>query len=244
MPRTMAPRRLLSRYGLDSSQEGELFLPEQRPRGVVVLLHGGFWMVPYDRHQLDGLALALAARGWAAWNLEYRRLGEEGGGWPGTFEDVARGVAHLATLAETEAPLPLDRVVLAGHSAGGHLALWAAGADTDPVRPSLVVALAPLSDLAQARTRRLGGGIVDELLAGTSVAQASPMERLPVRVPMVVAHGEEDEGVPVAMSEDFATRARAAGSEVTLLKLPRTGHFEFLEPGSAATRAWLERLEA
>jgi acetyl esterase/lipase len=232
-------------YGPHPSQVGTLFLPSGQARGTVVLLHGGVWMLPYDASQLDGLAAELVERGWATWNLEYRRLGEVGAGWPGTFDDVARGVAHLAELTVSHGSELLRDVVVAGHSAGGHLALWVAGAETGRVRPRLVVGLAPVADLDQARAARLGGTAVDQLLAhrGATLAATSPAQRLPLGVPQLLAHGEEDEVLPLSLSEHYAARARAAGDEVTLLRLPGTGHFDFLEPGSAATVAWVERLD-
>ena len=116
----------LEAYGPGADRFGELWRPAgDGPWPVVVLLHGGFWRAQRTLELMRPLAADLAGRGFAAWNLEYRRVGQPGGGWPGTCEDVAAGLDHLARLAGRE-PLDLDRLVVAGHSAGGHLALWSA----------------------------------------------------------------------------------------------------------------------
>ncbi len=119
----LAPRQR-HRYGPHRSQRADLYLPRRaRPHPVMVLIHGGSWQVRYGKIVMRGLAGDLMRRGWAVWNIEYRRVGD-GGGWPATFEDVAAAIDHLATL---DAPVDLERVSILGHSAGGHLALWAAG---------------------------------------------------------------------------------------------------------------------
>jgi acetyl esterase/lipase len=246
---------VLSPYGDDPSQVGELFLPQgDGPFSVVVVLHGGFWRDRYDRHLMDGLCDDLAARGLAAWNLEYRRLGS-GGGYPATFEDVAAGIDHLATL---QAPLALTQVSAVGHSAGGHLALWAAarprlpsGAPgADPVvRVCRAVAQAGVSDVAEASRLGLSSGVADELLGAPPadvperVAVASPRALLPLDVPQLLIHGSEDDTVPAVMSRDYAGDAWARGDRVALVLLPGQGHFEHIDPGQQAwhtAAAWLE----
>src|SRR5438105_2368060 len=140
------------------SQEGDLYLPTRPGRSVVCLLHGGFWRTPYARDEMTPIARDLVARGYAVWNLDYRRLGDPGGGWPGTLEDVAAGIDHLADLAAEGVALNLQRVIVAGHSAGGQLALWSAardrysgdGAAPPRVRVAAVAGLAPVADLVEA----------------------------------------------------------------------------------------------
>jgi acetyl esterase/lipase len=167
-------------YGPGADRFGELWRPAgDGPWPVVVLLHGGFWRAQRTLELMRPLAADLAGRGFAAWNLEYRRVGQPGGGWPGTCEDVAAGLDHLARLAGRE-PLDLDRLVVAGHSAGGHLALWSASRAGLPagapgagplVAPRLVVSLAGVCDLHAGAAGGIGEGAVAEFL-GASPDQA------------------------------------------------------------------------
>jgi acetyl esterase/lipase len=234
----------LHRYGTHRSQVAELSLPDgPGPHPVVVLVHGGCWRQRYDRHLMDALAADLAARGWAAWNVEYRRVGlRAGGGWPETGADVAAAIDHLA---ELDAPLDLARVAAVGHSAGGHLALWAAGREKARVLLAAVVGQAAVSDLEVASAQGVCGGMVEQLVGGMPqqvpdrYRVASPARRLPLRVPALLVHGDRDDTVPVQMSRDFAA---AAGCD--LAELAGDGHYEHLEPGSRAWATvveWLER---
>jgi len=232
------------RYGGHRSQVAELSLPDgPGPHPVVVLVHGGCWRQRYDRHLMDALAADLAARGWAAWNVEYRRVGlRAGGGWPETGADVAAAIDHLA---ELDTPLDLARAAAVGHSAGGHLALWAAGRDDARVPLAALVGQAAISDLEAASTQGVCGGMVEQLVGGSPKRMperyraASPARRLPLRVPALLVHGDRDDTVPVQMSRDFAA---AAGCD--LAELAGDGHYEHLEPGSRAWATvveWLER---
>ena len=231
-------------YGDKRSQRGELFLPGgDGPFPVAVVFHGGFWKAQYGRKLMHPLCRDLVARGWAAWNLEYRRLGRlSGGGWPNTFDDLDAGVDHLRVL---QAPLDLERVVTIGHSAGGHLAALAATRDGPSVPVTGVVSQAGVLDLERAWEWRLSDGVVRRFLGGTPEQQperyaaASPAARLPLGVPALLTHGGKDDIVPPAMSEEFAA---AAGDDCTLLLLPEEDHFCHLDPGSPAWTAvtdWL-----
>lgn len=251
----MAPRS--HAYGLQPSQCGELYLPAASRPPVVCLLHGGFWSMPYGKDQLAPLAEDLAKRGFAAWNLEYRRLGE-GGGWPATLLDVGAGIDHLAELAKHH-DLDLHRVAAIGHSAGGHLALWAAGrhhaAEIDArfaprVRVSAAVGQAPVADLARAHALGLGRGVVDRLLEGPPEAQpqryaaASPAQLLPLGVPQLLVQGAADDIVPPEISRSYVAAARQAGDEVDYIELPGVGHFEHIDvasPAWAKAAEWLEK---
>ena len=238
---TVADARLP--YGAESSQFGELRLPTRGdgPFPVVVNIHGGFWRARYDLSHASPLCADLAARGFATWNLEYRRIGEAGGGWPGTFEDVANGVAHAADLAR-HYPLDLDRVVLMGHSAGGQLALWVAK-ERLGFTPRGVVALAPVADLRRAWELKLSDTVVADLLGGAPDERpaqydiASPIERLPLGVPVRIVHGAADDIVPIELSERYVAAARAAGDRATLHALPDSDHFAPIDPRSDAWRA-------
>jgi len=261
----VGPVKRRSSYGPRRDQVGDLRLPRGRAPGkghpVAVLLHGGFWRTMYGKWLMNRLSADLARRGWAAWNLEYRRVGMGGGGgWPATFEDVAAGVDHLTELAEPH-HLDLDRVVTVGHSAGGHLALWAAGrprlpdgapGDTGPtsVAVTAAVALAGVPDLAEAARLSAGDGAVARLLGGgpdehpDRYALASPAALLPLGVPQVLVHGADDRTVRPALSEHYALRARAAGDAVELVVVPGAGHWAPIRPASAAWAAAAERLES
>jgi acetyl esterase/lipase len=233
-------------YGLEARQFGELRLPPgPGPHPVAICLHGGFWRARYDLAYLGHVCAALTARGIATWNVEYRGIGHSGGGWPGTFLDVAHAADYVRTLAHVHS-LDLDRVLTLGHSAGGQLALWLAGRRNiapasplhvpDPLRPRAAVALAGVLDLARAQELRLSDDVTHTLLGGTPedvperYAAASPITLLPLGVRQLLIHGTADDSVPFAMSERYAAAAATAGDPVTLLALPDTGHFEPVDP--------------
>jgi dipeptidyl aminopeptidase/acylaminoacyl peptidase len=225
----------LHRYGDHPSQVCELHGEAER---VAVLIHGGFWRQRYGRELEGGIARDLAARGWAVWNIEYRRLGGEGG-WPATFEDVEAAIRAL--------PVDAARVVAIGHSAGGQLAVWAAAKGLVGAAVSQAGAL----DLEELSRLGTSDGVVNQLLGGTPeevphrYAEASPRRRLPIGAPLLLVHGERDRDVPVHVSREFAAAARAVGDDCELVVIDDEGHYEHLEPGSkcwAATLSWLEAL--
>lgn len=252
---TLSALRSTHSYGHHSSQIGELFLPGGgASHPVAVVIHGGYWRARYDRSLMTDLCLDLVEHGWAAWNLEYRRVGD-GGGWPETFLDVASGVDALADLG---APLDLERVAAIGHSAGGQLALWAAARPTLPtgapgaepgVRVGAVVSQAGVADLRLAAdltpsdepTRALLG---DPAVNAEAYELASPRERLPLGVPQLLLHGDRDDTVSMRIWESYAAGVRAAGDPCDLVVLPGAGHFEHIDPRSDAwriSRDWLDR---
>jgi len=231
-------------YGAHPSQFGELFLPTAPgPHPVVILIHGGCWRAEYGLEPLGQLAQAIADCGAAVWSIEYRRLGE-GGGWPATFLDVGAALDHLRTLAGEHA-LDLRRVVTAGHSAGGHLALWLAGRWKLPAQSPLytpnplpvhgVVSLAGIPDLAAAAAQEVCGSAVSELIGGLPstladrYADASPAALTPLGIPHVHVHGREDDIVPLALVEQYAAAAHCAGDRATLEVLAGAGHFELVD---------------
>ncbi|MGI8432206.1 MAG: alpha/beta hydrolase family protein [Chthoniobacterales bacterium] len=213
------------------------------PFPVIVLVHGGCWMAEFDYTYMTRLAAWLAERGFATWTMEFRRVGEAGGGWPGTFLDVAKATDQLRQIAQT-APLDLQRVFAAGHSAGGQLALWLATrsrlpndselyrADPLPIRG--VLGLAAVTDLAQYRHGPPDSchGSVDRLMGGgpekfpRRYAETSPRQLLPLGVPQIFIQGEADPIVAPAPVRAYVEAAKKAGDRATLLPLAGAGHFE------------------
>jgi acetyl esterase/lipase len=214
-------------YGDDPNQFGELRLPGGKgPHPLVIFIHGGFWRAAYDLTHAGHLCVALAHVGCAVWSLEYRRIGQPGGGYPGTLEDVRAGARRVAQIPR----LDLKRVVVVGHSAGGQLALWLAAQETIALKG--VIALAAVSDLRRGHALNLGSGAIDAFLGG-SPAQcddrytlASPMDLLPLKTPQVLLHGSDDDTVPFELSERFAK----ASANARLVALPGAAHFELIDP--------------
>jgi acetyl esterase/lipase len=238
-------------YGPDPLHIGDLRLPSgDGPHPLVIVVHGGFWRNRYDLEHIGHVCAALTARGLATWSIEYRRIGDPGGGWPGTLLDAGRAADYARELAP-RFNLDLDRTVTAGHSAGGHLALWLAArprldpaselATPNPLRVRGAVSLAGVSDLRAAYDLRLSQRVVAELLGGSPdevperYASASPAELLPLGVPQVLIHGTSDGPVPFQISADYAARAASLGDQARLIPLEGAHHFELIDPGS---REW------
>lgn len=247
------------RYGEDRSQRADLHLPTGAGlHPVVVLIHGGSWHKRYGRAVMRALAADLVQRGFAVWNIEYRRIGA-GGGWPATFVDVAAAVDRLDGLHPA---LDLGRVSVLGHSAGGHLALWAAGRTELPTgspgavagRPRVpiarVISLAGVCDLAGAY-RDWHGGAVRALMGGSPerlperFEVADPLRRVPLGIPALLVHGVLDETVSVDLSRRYASAAREAGADVELVEIEGEAgrHRAFVDPRGAAWAPVAARLE-
>ena len=243
-------------YGDHDEAYGDLWLPEPAPGpvAVVILVHGGFWQQEYGLDLMDPLAASLSETGYAAWNIEYRRVGG-GGGYPQTFDDVAAAVDHLAVLGDDR--LDLDRVAVVGHSAGGHLAAWIASRPVLPddapwadpaVRPVIAVSQAGVLDLVGCAREDLGGGACPAFLGGSPDEQpdryalASPLELVPIDVPVVALHGTDDRIVPLSQSRRYVEAATAAGDPAELVIIDGANHFEVIDPEHEAWRAVLDRL--
>lgn len=249
-PEPTAPvERARHTYGEDPSQYGELYLPAAKPRGIVVVIHGGFWRSEYSAQALGApLAAALAEQGWAAWNLEYRRIGGApggGGGAPATFDDVAAGIDKLADL-----DLDTSTVVTLGHSAGGHLAAWAAARGkhgwTEQVPVTHVISQAGVLDLRAADAAGLGNGAVEAFLGHTPTAadaRYDPAQQLPLGVPIWCVHGDADANVPLSQSSEYVEKAVAAGATAELVEISGD-HFTVIDPGSPAWKRQLEILDS
>jgi len=210
-------------YGPDASQFGDLY--EGGDRGVAVLIHGGFWRDRYDLTLMEPLAADLVARGWTAWNIEYRRLGS-GGGVPETLDDVSAAIDHLASLG-----LDGGLVVAIGHSAGGHLAAWAAAREDARVPLTGYVSQAGVLDTKRAFELGLSGNVARHFL------DASPIER-PPSVPGLLVHGTRDDTVPVELSEAFAA---ASGAELAVFDEDHFGHLDPANPMWKAVVEWLAK---
>ncbi|WP_162053163.1 alpha/beta hydrolase family protein [Pontibacter pamirensis] len=236
-------------YGPDTLQFGELRLPEGEGLfPVVVVVHGGCWLSAYDRQYMAHLSEQLTQAGYATWNLEFRRVGDAGGGWPGTFLDVARGTDYVRELAKKH-PLDTKKVVVIGHSAGGHLALWLAARHNlpkssplymkKPLKLTGVVSLAGIPDLATySHQKGSCNEAVPELMGGMPAEQparyadASPTALLPLRVPSRLIQGALDLIVPVTQSQEFTAHAKAKGDDAELILIEKAGHFDLVAPHS------------
>lgn len=255
-------------YGTAPQQFGELRLPSGKAPAtgwpVIVLIHGGCWQNAFDYVYITRLAAWLATQGFASWTIEYARLGDTAGGWPGTFADVAAATDALRRLAKT-APLDLHAVYAAGHSAGGQLALWlasrgklAAGSAVyanDPLPIRGVLGLAAITDLDSYRIGPPDSchSAVEPLLGGTPeqvpqrYAETSPLRRLPLGVPAVFVQGDHDPIVEISGVRAYVEAATRAGDTATLLTLPGAGHFDTAVPiavSESVLKDALKRLRA
>ena len=235
-------------YGDGPFQFADLRLPEGKgPHPVVILIHGGCWLSQYDIVHIGKFAQAFADNGIASWTVEYRRVGNEGGGWPGTFQDIAQSAAGLLEHAE-EYSLDTTRVIVAGHSAGGHLALWFAAREKYEVSPLFssikpvqlkgVLALAPAPDLAYLHEKAVCGGVIDKLLGGSPkeyparYAMTSGTEIVPIGLPQILVIGHHDlnwKGIGYRYYE----AAKAEKDDVRAIEAPESGHFEMIDPDSS-----------
>lgn len=235
-------------YGNGPQQFGELRLPKgEGPFPVMILIHGGCWQASFDHVYITRLAAWLSAHGLATWTIEYRRLGDEGAGWPGTFLDVANAADALRRISETS-PIDAQRVYAGGHSAGGQLALWLASRGAlseqselfikDPVRIRGVLGLAAITDLERYRIGPPNSchSSVEPLLGGapenvpTHYRETSPLQRLPLGIPQVFIQGERDPIVDPASVRAYVDAAKKAGDRAIILPLPAAGHFESSVP--------------
>lgn len=248
LPVPAADKRI--QYGPLPLQFGDLRMPQGKgPFPLVIVVHGGCWLSAYDLSYLASFCAALTKEGMATWCIEYRRVGDEGGGWPGTFHDVAAAADFVGAL-KRDYPIDLDRVVVVGHSAGGHLALWLAGRRNIPTTDPLgtanrlrllgVVSLAGITDLARGERDRVCDDAIPRLLGGSAASlpdrlrTTSPMALLPLGVRQVLVVGGKDTIVPESQATTYQAAARVRGDNVEIVKIAASGHFELITPGSIA----------
>lgn len=246
-------------YGDDSLQFGDLWLPDdQKPHTTVILYHGGCWLDIYPGVEImNHMAEALRRNGFAVWNIEYRRLGHDGGGYPGTFQDAANGADYLREIAG-KFDLNLNRVIASGHSAGGHLATWLAAKknlpDSSPLNSEKLIdihatiSLAGINDLeryASYGSSSCGENTVERFIdlegrGESAYLDTSPVNLLPLGVPFVEITAAFDAPVPPFFGNHFVNEAKDAGDDATLILQPKAGHFEMITPWSDE---WEEVLE-
>ena len=221
-------------YGSDPNQFVDIRMPAGKgPHPVVFFIHGGYWRAKYDLTYAGHLCAALTKAGIATWNVEYRRVGNPGGGWPGTFEDV-RAAYH--SLQAHGASLDLKRVCVAGHSAGGQLALCLAAFEKGVTR---AFSLAGVLDLRRGWELHLSNDAVSEFLGGSPAEvpdhyrEASPADRSIPQAVQKLVHGTADDSVPYEISKRYAEAKKKSGENVELITLPDVDHFQIVDPGSA-----------
>lgn len=237
------------RYSAESPvQYGDLRLPKAAPPPagfpVIVFVHGGGWTADWSKDYASPFVEALAEAGFATWDLEFRRLGNLGGGYPGTFHDVAAGADHLSEIA-LHHPLDLRRVIAIGHSTGGHLALWLAGRRNLPAGSALytpdplplkgVISLGGVNDLEA--SLRIGNRTDILPLLGVSslpeamprFAETSPAQLLPFGIPQVLVAGSLEDAWRKEMTASYAERARQSGDAVDLVTPEGIDHFDIVD---------------
>ena len=224
-------------YGADPNQFLEVRLPPTPgPHSVVLNIHGGYWRAKYDLAYAGHLCHALRGAGAATFNNEYRRVGDPGGGWPGTFEDI-RSAYRFLRQEQSRFHLDLDRLVVVGHSAGGQLALCLAAHETS-LRS--VISLAGVVDLKQAYALHLSHDAVAEFLGGKPdqvpehYREADPMALSIPQARQWLFHGSEDDTVPPEFSRTYFAQKKKAGESVQLLEIQHVGHFELIDPAADA----------
>lgn len=224
-------------YGKDANQFVDVRVPEGNgPHPVVLFIHGGYWRAKYDLTYAGHLCHALKKIGIATWNVEYRRVGNPGGGWPGTFDDVrsAYRMLHVSRAKDKLPPLDLKRLCVAGHSAGGQLALCLAAHEPEITR---ALSLGGVLDLRRGWELHLSNDAVAGFLGGSPTEvpnhyrEASPAEQR-IKARQVLIHGTADDSVPYELSQKYADQKRQSGENVELITLPGIGHFEIVDPGS------------
>ena len=225
-------------YGDNASQFAELTRSNGASKGVVVIIHGGFWRSAYDLSLGRPLAASLVKDGWNAYNLEYRRVGN-GGGWPSTFDDVSAGIDALAGIDG----LDTSKVITLGHSAGGHLAVLAAGRSAAEVPVAAAISQAGVLDLEAAVEANLGAGAVQAFMGDAAYTAADPSAQVPLGVPVRCVHGVDDDIVPISQSIGYVERATQAGADAELVSVAGD-HFVVIDPASQAWMRTLEILEA
>lgn len=238
-------------YGNDPNQFAELRFPNVKGSfPLLFVVHGGFWQSEYDLSHIGHLCAAFTSRGIITCSIEYRRIGNPGGGWPGTFQDIGLATRSIFRDLSNDSRFDQARTAIIGHSAGGHLALWLVGSHRISKDSPLhneqkqeirrAISLGGVSDLRSAWKKKLGRGTVTRLMSGTPEEHpdrydaGSPIELLPTGARHALVHGTDDDTVPLSQSEAFVEKAEKLGDQSTLVKLDGIGHYELIDPESEA----------
>lgn len=247
-------------YGEDPLQFGNLIMPTSSSKSpLVMIIHGGCWSNSYDYTLMDDMAADLAKRGYATWNIEFRRIEDEGGGWPGTFVDVANAFKHLTQMAK-EYPFDINNIIVTGHSSGGHLALMLGAQPQLKANSQIkvndlpnikgIVSLAGITDLSTFITPDWCGSNILKLVGGNPdeypdrYLEGSPISYLPLGIPHKLINGINDKRVSIDHITPYSVRAEEVGDSFELLSVPDAGHFEVIEPGSVAWKTILGAFDA
>ena len=238
-------------YGNDPNQFAELRFPSVKGSfPLLFVVHGGFWQSEYDLSHIGHLCAAFTSRGIITCSIEYRRIGNPGGGWPGTFQDIGLATRSIFRNLSNDSRFDQARTAIIGHSAGGHLALWLVGSHRISKGSPLhneqkqeirrAISLGGVSDLRSAWKKKLGHGTVTRLMSGTPEEHpdrydaGSPIELLPTGARHALVHGTDDDTVPLSQSEAFVEKAEKLGDQSTLVKLDGISHYELIDPESEA----------
>lgn len=235
---TIYDMRITIKYGHETSQFGELYLPKTRCIGVVCLLHGGFWTMPYSLEQFYEIADELSDLGYCVWNIEYRRIGEKNRKWTDTFDDVINGINEITNIKNTHKQIDSNAIFVVGHSAGGHLAIWL-NSQRLKINVQKFIGLSPILDLEIAYYGNSGNGAVEKLLDGKPdkfperYLYGSPINLPTKNSPELIIHGKLDKDVPIKWSEMYYDKMKLTG-KVSLIELDYCGHMDFINPQSKA----------
>lgn len=242
------------KYGEEEYQVGDLYIPNIISKGTVCLLHGGFWRMPYDKHQLDGIAKKLVENNFSVWNIEYRRVGDIQSGYPKTFIDVINAINILSQLSKTYTNLNLQPLYIAGHSAGGHLCLWLSSNKNNitdnklAVIPDVFIGLAPVVDLLKSYESVERQKYIYEFIGCTPddnieiYHKSSPIELLPSKFKQIIFHGDKDEIFPIIEVEQYEQLAHKKESPIEFVKIKNGMHMDFCDANSIATSSLINWL--
>jgi acetyl esterase/lipase len=230
---------ITERYGSNDSQVGDLYLPKGQSVGLVCLFHGGFWRMPYDRKQMSPISEDLATSGYGVWNIEYRRVDESDWNWKDTTSDAVLSINHVQELRKKYPSISKVEVVVAGHSAGGHLAILLS---SEPllVSPKRFIGLAPILDLEIAYSNLKVKRFVEDFIGGSPqeyserYSKISPYEKLKDPAKQTVFHGERDEDVPARLNIRYVETARKMSSDFEYYEIAECEHMDFIDSSSKA----------